>query len=196
MPTIDELVTDMLAAAQCGDQPEADRIGELVDRMQAALLARLHAPGSLASSAAWYAAQGVDIFPVRPRDKVPMPGLRWREEATTRPGNIAAWWRRWPDANIGMPTGLRWDVIDIDGSAGYQSFGLLREQGRIPARLGRSTTPRGGMHVYIAPTGDGNAAGFQPGLDYRGLGGYVLLPPSIGANGEPYLWDEMPPVAP
>jgi hypothetical protein len=36
----------------------------------------------------------------------------------------------------------------------------------------------------------------MPGLDYRGIGGYVLLPPSVGANGQLYLWDQMPMVAP
>ncbi|HEY9437578.1 MAG TPA: bifunctional DNA primase/polymerase [Streptomyces sp.] len=194
MPATEPELADLLAHTQ--DVDEFNRIADELEQLQDQRLARLAAPQALASAAAWYAAQGVDVFPVQPRDKVPMPGLRWRDKATTDGHQIAAWWRAWPDANIGMPTGLRWDVIDIDGPKGYQSFADLRDDGKLPARLGRSTTPRGGMHVYIAPSGQGNAAGWMPGLDYRGIGGYVLLPPSVGANGRLYLWDQTPMVAP
>lgn len=196
MLTLDEATEAMLAAAEHGDEAEARRLGDLVDALDRERLARLTEPGALASSASWYAAQGVAIFPVQPRNKVPMSGLRWRDQATANSSQIAAWWRQWPNANIGMPTGLRWDVIDIDGPAGYRSYADLRDAGKLPARLGRSTTPRSGMHIFIPASGQGNAAGWMPGLDYRGLGGYVVLPPSVGVNGQLYLWDEMPPVGP
>jgi len=176
------------------DIEEFERLAQIVEAEAEQRRRRLAAPGALGSAAAWYAAQGVPVFPVRPGEKVPL--VRWRDEATTNPGQVAAWWRAWPQANIGMPTGIRWDVIDIDGPPGYQSHGLLREQGKVPQRLGLATTPRGGMHVYIAPTGDGNAASFLPGLDYRGLGGYVVLPPSRGATGRSYEWQQTPLVAP
>jgi len=118
--------------------------------------------------------------------------VRWRDAATANPAQVAAWWRRTPQANIGMPTGLRWDVIDVDGPAGYQSFATIREAGHLPATLGRALTPRGGMHIYVAPSGEGNGANLGPGLDYRGLGGYVVVPPSVGANGHRYDWCEAP----
>lgn len=195
MPTEADLEKQLHAALAVEDLDEFDRLAALIEEMAAQRRDRLAAPGALASSAAWYAAQGVDIFPVQPGGKVPMPGLRWRDQATTNAHQIAAWWRAWPQANIGMPTGLRWDVVDVDGPPGYQSFGLLREQGRLPETIGRSATPRGGMHVFVGITGSGNAAGYCPGLDYRGLGGYVVLPPSWGPNGRQYEWLEMPPVA-
>jgi hypothetical protein len=45
--------------------------------------------------------------------------------------------------------------------------------------LGTVSTPRpGGLHVYVRASGHGNRAGMLPGVDYRGLGGYVLAPPS------------------
>lgn len=193
-PEENELYAALLTAVKTDQWDEADRLGALLDQIADERRQRLARPTALASSAAWYAAQGVPVFPVEPRGKVPL--VRWRDEATTKPEQIAYWWRRWPNANIGMPTGIRWDVIDVDGPPGYQSHGLLREQGRLPERLGMAWTPRGGMHVYINVSGQGNAAGYMPGLDYRGLGGYVVLPPSWGANGRQYEWDTMPPVAP
>jgi hypothetical protein len=185
-----QLEQQMAEALHRLDLETFERVAAQVEQRHQARLRRLAAPEALPAAAAWYAAQGVAVFPVEERGKVPL--VRWRDAATTDAERVAAWWRRWPLANIGMPTGLRWDVIDIDGPAGYQSFGLMREEGRVPVVVGRALTPRGGMHVYIAPTGDGNAASFVEGIDYRGLGGYVILPPSFGANGRQYDWAEAP----
>ena len=193
-PSEEALYAELLEAVNANDWDRADQLGDQLEQADQQRRARLARTEALASTAAWYASQGIPVFPVEPSGKVPM--VKWRDEATTDPAKVAAWWRRWPTANIGMPTGIRWDVIDVDGPPGYQSHGLLREQGRLPERLGMAWTPRGGMHIYIAPTGQGNAAGYMPGLDYRGLGGYVVLPPSWGANGRQYEWDTMPPVAP
>lgn len=191
---VSELEQAIGVALAANNWPEVDRLGDLFDQDQAARRWRLAEPGALASSAAWYAGQGIPIFPVQPAAKVPL--VRWRDEATTDAEHIAAWWRRWPQANIGMPTGIRWDVIDIDGPPhGYLSLGKMRADGQLPAVLGRSLTPRaGGMHLFVAPTGQGNAADFLPGVDFRGLGGYVVLPPSWGANGRQYEWDLTPAV--
>src|SRR5262245_40189065 len=35
-------------------------------------------------------------------------------DATTDRAQIEAWWSRWPDANIGAPTGVAFDALDID----------------------------------------------------------------------------------
>lgn len=54
--------------------------------------------------------------------------------------------------------------------------------------LGRVSTPRpGGMHLYIDPTGGKNWAGKLEGVDYRGMGGYVVAPPSTTPQGT-YDW--------
>ena len=189
-PSEEALYAELLEAVKANDWDRADQLGDQLEQADQQRRARLARTEALASTAAWYASQGIPVFPVEPSGKVPM--VKWRDEATTDPAKVAAWWRRWPTANIGMPTGIRWDVIDIDGPAGYQSHGMLREQGKLPPVAGRSWTPRNGMHVFIQPTGDGNAARFLPGLDYRGIGGYVVLPPSWGRNGRQYEWCDVP----
>ena len=51
------------------------------------------------------------------------------------------------------------------------------------------TSRNAGRHLYIrAMEGRGNKANIYPGVDYRGSGGYVVAPPSMGANGRRYQW--------
>lgn len=77
----------------------------------------------------------------------------------------------------------------MDGPPGYRSLADLRDQGLVPDILGRTVTARGGTHLYIKPTGDGNTAGLRPGIDYRGDGGYVVAPPSrSAATGRHWIW--------
>jgi hypothetical protein len=39
-------------------------------------------------------------------------------DATRDPARLGWWWRRWPQANIGLLTGELADVLDVDGLAG------------------------------------------------------------------------------
>jgi hypothetical protein len=59
-------------------------------------------------------------------------------------------------------------------------------------------TPGGGAHYLFLPTGEGNRAGFRPGLDWRGERGYIVAPPSIHPSGGVYEWvfDADTPLAP
>lgn len=160
-----------------------------VDREQAELDARLNVPEALLNAALWYASQGLLVFPCRPGLKVPATQHGFKE-ATTNHTQIIAWWTRWPDANIGLPTGHLFDVLDIDGPTGYLSLTELRARGLLDEpTLGSATTPHG-HHFYYTPSGDGNTTALAPGIDYRGLGGYVLAPPSRLADGGVYRWAE------
>jgi len=143
----------------------------------------------LPAAALAYAGAGVPIFPLVPGEKRPIVP-RGLHEATTDPAQVQAWWARWPTANIGMATGHVYDCIDVDVDHhadppkpnGYLALADLRETGALPEVLGRALTPRGGAHLYVAVSGRGNKAGLLPGIDYRGLGGYTVLPPSFSAE--------------
>lgn len=186
---LDELDQAMTAALHTEQWDDFEHLATLADRRQAARETRLTAPDALADAARYYASKGIAVFPLRPGEKIPYPGSRGFKDATVNPAQVAQWWADRPQSNIGIPTGHLFDVIDVDGPPGYRSLADLRDEGTLPAVLGRSATPRGGMHLYVAPTGAGNAASFRAGLDYRGRGGYVLAPPSIVA-GKRYDWIE------
>ena len=156
----------------------------------------------LAQAAIAYAQRGWPVFPCQPRAKVPLTthGLH---DATTDPEKVAAWWKRCPDANIAMPTGRQTGpgivVVDVDGDDGYASLRELeREHGELP-RTASVKTPRGGEHYYLCHPGahvPNSAGALGAGIDVRGDGGYVLAPPSVGANGHAYEPDEQAPIQP
>ena len=151
-----------------------------------------------------YARKGWPVFPVNPGNKRPLTrfGLK---DATTEAKQIRAWWERWPEAMIGLRTGPAADifVLDVDtdpgkGIDGFASLALLeREYGALPRTL-RSVTPRGGSHYFFRwHVGIKNSAGkLGMGLDVRGDGGYVVLPPSRRVDGRSYEWTESSAAAP
>jgi putative DNA primase/helicase len=127
---------------------------------------------------------------------------RWHEEdlahglksATTDEQIIRAWWERWPEANIGIATGKVSGlvVLDVDPRhSGNESLEQLEEEhGSFPDTI-EAITGSGGRHIFFAHPGTEvrNKAGFLPGLDIRGDGGYVIAPPSLHACGGMYEWE-------
>jgi bifunctional DNA primase/polymerase-like protein len=185
---LDELDLALTAALRAGDLEEFNRLAAIADSRYADKDTRLSQPEALTNGAKWYAEHGIAVFPLQPGEKKPYPGSRGFKDATADLETVHRWWAARPDSNIGVPTGGKYDVIDIDGPPGYQSLADLRENGRLPQWEGRVSTPSGGMHLYIVPTGAGNGAKVGPGVDYRGVGGYVVAPPSRGANGRRWEW--------
>jgi hypothetical protein len=113
-------------------------------------------------------------------------------DASTDPCRLDGWWRRWPDANIGLCTGVVMDVADVDTDEGRHALAHLL--GELPAApLVRSG---GGWHLWFAPTGHGNRVRLLPGVDWRGAGGYVVAPPSRHARGTAYTWLHPPATRP
>jgi hypothetical protein len=111
-------------------------------------------------------------------------------DAVVDPAIVAGWWKRTPRANIGLPTGHAFDALDIDGPEALDSLEVWSE-GRPGDDIEGPTvaTPRG-WHCYVAPTGRGNAVnvGGLAGIDWRGVGGYVVAPPSVRDDGGSWTW--------
>jgi hypothetical protein len=111
------------------------------------------------------------------------------KDATCNRARILAWWTRHPQANIGLATGYRFDVLDVDGPAGEQAIRELAATHGLHSSGPLVRSGGGGWHFYLAPTGLGNVhpQGLQH-VDWRGRGGYVVAPPSRHASGHPYQW--------
>lgn len=112
-------------------------------------------------------------------------------DATTDRRAVDRWWRRWPDANIGVPIGSRSGlaVVDLDGPAGAA---IWREptSDRNEPQTAQVTTPYGRPHWYRLPSGlslPRSIRGLGNGIDVVGDNGYVIVPPSrIDCRGRPH----------
>src|SRR5260370_28571461 len=125
-------------------------------------------------------------------------------DASADTDQIRAWWTEYPDANIAAPTGEQGIVLDEDPREGGDNTLWLLEQehGALP-RTPIVHTGGGGRHLrFQRPAGVivRNSAGrVGDGLDVRGEGGYVLLPPSAHVSGRSYVdavaspWFHTPP---
>lgn len=145
-----------------------------------------------------YANQGFAVFPLSPKDKFPIYAGGFKI-ATTNPEQIGKWWRRNPDANIGIATGaasggLVIIDLDVDDDKGINGFETMRDWERSHGDLpdtANTITGRGGYHLFYRSNEPiKNRVGILPGVDVRGDGGYIVAPPSIHPNGKPYEWEQ------
>jgi len=185
---------------------------------------------SMLQNALAFAARGWPVFPCHPESKQPLlkgdhdsdgnliPNSGGVKKASCDDDQVRAWWKRWPSAMIGLPTGraIGAFVVDIDAGADkttgeiYEAAGLqIALETAIGVQLPPTlfcNTPRGGVHLYYALP-DGAAPGNRTDLlgkksriDIRGEGGYVIAPPSLRKDGNAYQWgvadDTAPAIAP
>jgi putative DNA primase/helicase len=145
------------------------------------------------------AQRGLLVFPCKARSKHPATkhGLK---DAKTDLTAIETTWRKYPDLNVGVATGAVSGVVvlDVDGEIGFDSLSSLEDRNDVLPDTKSLTTPSGGQHFWFKHPGVEirNTAGFPgPGLDIRGDGGYVLVPPSVGPGGSAYVVDDESPPA-
>lgn len=108
------------------------------------------------------------------------------QDASTDEDQIIEWWRRWPWANVAAAMGQDVVALDVDNLTASRSLGRLPRT--VAARTGRV---EGGIHAFFSTNGHHitNSAGRLPkGVQVRGEGGYVILPPSLHASGQRYEW--------
>lgn len=129
-----------------------------------------------------YAELGWPVFPCRPDRKEPLTANGFKA-ATTDPGQIKQWWRRWPNANPAVATGAPGpDVVDIDTKHGRPGLDLYRKAwraGHLRNPVAVIRTPSGGLHLWFNGTDQrGLAVGEKKSMELKAVGGYVLLPPA------------------
>jgi len=189
----DELRWAYLAAIERGDDQAADRLGQRIDWLASQEPdpeAHLELPGAIGASALYYVRHGLPVFPLKPNSKEPLPGSRGFLDATLNEEQVVRWWAARPEPNVGVPTGVLFDVVDIDGWEGHLAITVNRVE--FPGLLGRvRTVKNGGWHYLLPPAGRRNTQRMLPSVDYRGEGGYVVAPPSR-INGRRYRWVDVP----
>jgi Bifunctional DNA primase/polymerase, N-terminal len=111
-------------------------------------------------------------------------------DASTDLEQVGDWWDRWPHANVGLRTGVIFDVIDVDGPQGRQSLErFLAEHSGGPIGGPRVRTGSGGWHLYVRPSGLPDRIGVLDSVDYRAADRYVVAPPSHHpTTGRRYQW--------
>lgn len=182
-----------------------------------------------------YAARGLPVFPCREtQDKAAgskAPYLRGESRPGAHDGGhwlasfdaarIRQWWRRWPHALIGLPTGLRSScvVVDLDPRSADLADMVVALRGFLGGSLREpavAITQSGGAHLFYRYPAQTRLAAlsvvkvenrtnlFRAFLDHaevsadlahidvRAEGGYVIAAPSIMADGKTYYWRRAP----
>jgi Bifunctional DNA primase/polymerase, N-terminal len=176
------------AAEQGGHEPVSHdaTFGELYGPLG------LHVPTReemLAAALWWAEARGLEVFPVEPGGKRPaIP--RGFKSASAHPVRVRNWYEgQYAGYNLATPTGAPGDdVLDIDHRAtgsGWAAFNRLKAAGLLRGAHQLRATPSGGAHLCFAGTSQRCGSLRDLFLDFKAVGGYVLLPPSH-IQGHPY----------
>ena len=137
---------------------------------------------------------GWHVLPLRSHGKEPLT-RHGVNDASSDPVRVAYWTERYPGCNWGVDTGRSaLLVVDLDGDQGRRTWEeLVRQHGPVVTLT--SLTGSGGRHIFfLDPTGKGRSTTRRvgAGIDTRGRGGYVVLPPSIHPSGQTYGWVRWP----
>lgn len=143
--------------------------------------------------AAYYAGQGLRVFPIKPGQKSPPLITDWPKLATSDAATVSAWWALWAQANIGVVMGA--GLVDIETDVkpdanGEESLAKWAASSRITLPPTWSfKSGGGGIHRIFRCEGDlPNRVGILPAVDIRGGSGYAVFPPSLHPSGNYYEW--------
>lgn len=140
------------------------------------------------------ASRGFRLFPVEARGKQPLI-KQWPVKATSNPETLRTWMKQYPGCNWGLATGQasRVFVLDVDGEEGATAIReFIRLHGDEWTNTLTAKTARGKHLYFLWPEGvqiRNSASKLARGLDVRGEGGHVIVPPSVHSSGAVYRWD-------
>jgi Bifunctional DNA primase/polymerase, N-terminal len=151
-------------------------------------------PAEVLAASLEYAKRAWSIFPCVYLTKEPAV-QRGFYSATSNPETIRRWLGGGFRRNLAVRTGLAsgvW-VLDVDDPDALTA--LEDHHGALPTTL-RSQSSRG-THLWFKctspiPSSSGRVA---PGIDCKGEGGYIVVPPSVHPTGVVYRWLNDEPIA-
>lgn len=136
----------------------------------------------------------------------PSPGSHpmspaWQSLASADPDVVTRWWSRVPAANVILPTGRVFDVLDVPAQAGLLALGMMERTSVRPGPVAMS--PGGRAYFFVrsrgAPADETEwwschldclpeEVADVAGLRWHCRDSYVLAPPSSTSNGPPARW--------
>lgn len=123
--------------------------------------------------------------------KHPLVSWAWLQKELPDEDNVREWWGKWPEANIGLATGALSGVVVLDSDSMDALTAVLSNGGVEPTAMVVTGRPNG-IHWYLKHPGYRVVNFASPlgheGLDFRGDGGYAVLPPSLHESGQHYRW--------
>lgn len=146
----------------------------------------------LLKSALEYAKRGWYVFPCK-NNKAPYTDHGFKESSID-PEVIKAWWEKWPEANIGIETGVKSGIVVLDvdeRNGGIESMKkVIAEEGKLEHTI-KAFTANKGYHFYYKHQFDiKTTPGIRKGVDIKSDGGYVIAPPSKLDDKKRYIWCE------
>ena len=151
---------------------------------------------SLKEYVKYYLLGGLEIFPCKKNKKEPLT-LHGYKDASLDEKVVNDWWDKYPNANIGLPTGKvnNLVVVDVDvknDAGGMNSLKQLENEcGKFDTKI--VNTPSGGRHYYFNYPDDVDTikckTNLMSGIDIRADGGYVIAPGS-SIDGNPYEFED------
>lgn len=146
--------------------------------------------------AMFYVQHNIKVFPVKKQGKSPLCPNGFKS-ATTDKVVLQEWNNKFPDCNVGIPTGQINNifVVDIDGEQGLEALKRLE---LFYGKLDAPTVITGkGKHLYFKMPENAelkcSTSKIANHIDIRANGGYVVAPPSIHENGHKYTWENFVP---
>ncbi|MET0596801.1 MAG: bifunctional DNA primase/polymerase [Mesorhizobium sp.] len=147
---------------------------------------------TLSDAALAYAADGIAVFPLKPGQKRPLTENGWHA-ASTDPDLIRTWWKRNPNANIGIPMALNGLVaVDPDlykTDCGWNTFIDGKD---IPSTWTQSSASGGRHIVFRAPHGHSFPKNIAKYVDVISSG-YIVAAPSRYGDGIYVRTSDAPP---
>ncbi len=118
------------------------------------------------------------------------------DDATTDEAVLERWLTAYPEANWAVATGHALPeggflvAVDVDPrNRGDESLGKLeREHGALPPTVRAISGGNGEHRLFRAASALGGGV-LAEGIDFKGLGGYILVAPSLHLSGRRYQWD-------
>jgi hypothetical protein len=140
---------------------------------------------SLTDAATAYARAGIPVFPLKSGQKDPLPGSHGFRDATTDFDQIVKWWHEDPTRNIGIsPDLIGCCVVECERDSAADVAKLAIEGKILPATC-EVRSASGGRHLWFLGKATSTAKKLAGTIDTRGIGGYVLVPPSIIDDRDP-----------